>query len=66
LNPISTSKAENMKKMVPAQLHIECSAKTQYNVKEVFEAVINVVLHPPSEESIHTKQEAKGRCCIVA
>jgi Ras-related C3 botulinum toxin substrate 1 len=66
LNPISTSKAEDMKKMIKAQLYIECSAKIQYNIKEVFEAAIKVVLHPPSEDSMNIEQEAKGSCCIVA
>jgi small GTP-binding protein len=46
--PVSSSKAEDMKKCINAQAYIECSARIQYNLKEVFEAAIKVVLHPPS------------------
>jgi small GTP-binding protein len=63
---ISISKAEDMKKTIKAQSYIECSAKTQYNIKEVFETAIKVVLHPPSIDPINIDKEATGNCCIVA
>jgi small GTP-binding protein len=65
-DPISTSKAEDMKKTIKAQSYIECSAKIQYNIKEVFEAAVKVVLHPPSADPINIDKEAEGSCCIVA
>jgi Ras-related C3 botulinum toxin substrate 1 len=38
-----------MKRAINAQAYIECSAKLQLNVKEIFETAIRVVLHsqPP-------------------
>jgi small GTP-binding protein len=63
--PVSTSKAEEMKKSIGAHGYIECSAKIQYNLKEVFEAAIKVVLHPPSSEPVQNETRKDG-CCNVA
>jgi Ras-related C3 botulinum toxin substrate 1 len=57
-DPIAPSKAEAMKKAIKAQSYIECSAKTQYNVKEVFETAIKVVLHPRSADPVSTDRTA--------
>jgi small GTP-binding protein len=64
--PVSASKAEDMKKTIKAQSYIECSAKIQYNLKEVFEAAIKVVLHPPSDipEKV-VKPKKKGGCLLA-
>jgi small GTP-binding protein len=64
--PIPASKAEEMRKAINAQAYIECSARIQYNLKEVFEAAIKVVLHPPSAESASVEKEAGAGCCEVA
>jgi Ras-related C3 botulinum toxin substrate 1 len=56
-----------MKKAINAQAYIECSARIQYNLKEVFETAIKVVLHPPSAASV--KESVGGRLvswCEVA
>ncbi|KAL2931702.1 Rac-like GTP-binding protein RAC13 [Bienertia sinuspersici] len=45
--PITTSQGEELKKMIGAVVYIECSAKTQQNVKTVFDAAIKVALRPP-------------------
>jgi Ras-related C3 botulinum toxin substrate 1 len=65
--PVSVSKAEDMKKAIKAQSYIECSAKIQYNLKEVFEAAIKVVLHPPSAEAEKAPKDAAGGggCCLI-
>ncbi|XP_075510907.1 rac-like GTP-binding protein 5 [Primulina tabacum] len=44
---ISTQQGEELKKQIGAVAYIECSAKTQQNVKAVFDAAIKVVLRPP-------------------
>ncbi|KAK6143006.1 hypothetical protein DH2020_023354 [Rehmannia glutinosa] len=38
---------EELKKQIGAVAYVECSAKTQQNVKAVFDAAIKVVLRPP-------------------
>jgi small GTP-binding protein len=64
--PVPASKAEEMKKAINAQAYIECSARIQYNLKEVFETAIKVVLHPPSAVPAKVEKEAGGKCCEVA
>ncbi|KAK6920409.1 Small GTPase [Dillenia turbinata] len=44
---ISTEQGEELKKQIGALRYIECSSKTQQNVKAVFDAAIKLVLHPP-------------------
>ncbi|XP_042011702.1 rac-like GTP-binding protein 5 [Salvia splendens] len=44
---ISTEQGEELRKQIGAVAYIECSAKTQQNVKGVFDAAIKVVLRPP-------------------
>jgi GTPase SAR1 family protein len=56
--PIPTSKGEEIETAINAKRYIECSAKTQKNLKEVFETIIQVV-----------KRQRSGRrrcCCEVA
>jgi Ras-related C3 botulinum toxin substrate 1 len=53
---------EEMKKAIGAHAYIECSSKILYNLKEVFETAIKIVLHPPSAKQ---KSDA-GRGCEVA
>jgi GTPase SAR1 family protein len=45
---VAASKAEQVKNAIGAHAYIECSAKTQHNVKEVFEAAIQTYLHQSS------------------
>ncbi|KAL0906190.1 hypothetical protein M5K25_024664 [Dendrobium thyrsiflorum] len=49
---------EELKKMIGAALYIECSSKTQQNVKAVFDAAIKVVLCPPKPK--RKKKKAKN------
>ncbi|XP_049936912.1 rac-like GTP-binding protein 5 [Nymphaea colorata] len=41
--PITTAQGEELKKLIGALAYIECSSKTQQNVKTVFDAAIKVV-----------------------
>ncbi|KAK6133483.1 hypothetical protein DH2020_032776 [Rehmannia glutinosa] len=45
--PITTQQGEELRKLIGAVAYIECSAKTQQNVKVVFDTAIKVVLRPP-------------------
>jgi Ras-related C3 botulinum toxin substrate 1 len=49
--PVPTSRGEEMKRAIEAKAYIECSAKLQLNVKEVFQTAIKVVIHaqPPAQ-----------------
>jgi Ras-related C3 botulinum toxin substrate 1 len=64
--PVSASKGEEMKKAINAQSYIECSARIQYNLKEVFESAIKVVLHPPAAAPAKVESSGSGNCCEVA
>ncbi|URE46106.1 RHO [Musa troglodytarum] len=52
---------EELKKMIGAAVYIECSSKTQQNVKAVFDAAIKVVLCPPKPK----KKTRKQRTCFI-
>ncbi|GFY99016.1 RAC-like 2 [Actinidia rufa] len=50
-----SKKGEELKKMIGAAVYMECSSKTQQNVKAVFDAAIKVVLQPPKPKKRHRK-----------
>ncbi|KAF3445613.1 hypothetical protein FNV43_RR10789 [Rhamnella rubrinervis] len=56
---ISTQQGEDLKKRIGAMAYIECSSKTQQNVKTVFDAAIKVALYPPKSK----KQRKKLKAC---
>ncbi|KAJ4889180.1 Rac-like GTP-binding protein ARAC3 [Raphanus sativus] len=62
--PISTVQGEELKKLVGASAYIESSAKTQQNVKAVFDAAIKVVLQPPKNKKKKKRKSQKG-CSIL-
>ncbi|KAL0386869.1 UNVERIFIED_CONTAM: Rac-like GTP-binding protein ARAC3 [Sesamum radiatum] len=61
---VGQSLGEDLKKVIGAAAYIECSAKTQQNVKAVFDAAIKVVLQPPKQKK---KKKRKGQkaCSIL-
>lgn len=62
LAPISTAQGEELKRMIGAAAYIECSSKTQQNVKSVFDSAIKVVLCPPKPKKKNTR---KQRSCWI-
>ncbi|CAF1954221.1 unnamed protein product [Brassica napus] len=62
--PISTAQGEELKKLVGTSAYIESSAKTQQNVKAVFDAAIKVVLQPPKNKKKKKRKSQKG-CSIL-
>ncbi|KAG5010675.1 hypothetical protein JHK87_019190 [Glycine soja] len=54
-----SKKGEELKKMIGAVTYIECSSKTQQNVKTVFDAAIKVALRPPKPK----KKPRKKKTC---
>ncbi|XP_023908443.1 rac-like GTP-binding protein RAC1 [Quercus suber] len=55
--PITTAQGEELRKMIGAVLYIECSSKTQQNVKTVFDAAIKVALRPPKPKRKKPRQQ---------
>lgn len=61
--PITTAQGEELMKTIGAPAYIECSSKTQQNVKGVFDAAIKVVLQPPKAKK--KKKKAQRSCSIL-
>ncbi|KAK1274297.1 Rac-like GTP-binding protein ARAC3 [Acorus gramineus] len=62
--PITTAQGEELKKLIGAPAYIECSSKTQQNVKAVFDAAIKVVLQPPKQKK-KKKRKSQKACSIL-
>ncbi|XP_057949078.1 rac-like GTP-binding protein RAC13 [Malania oleifera] len=60
-SPVSTSEGEELRKMIGASTYIECSSKTQQNVKVVFDAAIKAVLRPSKPK----KKPQKPKPCTL-
>ncbi|KAG2692816.1 hypothetical protein I3843_08G067500 [Carya illinoinensis] len=60
--PITTDQGEELRKLIGAPAYIECSSKTQQNVKAVFDAAIKVVLQPPKQKK---KRKVQKACSIL-
>ncbi|CAA0821058.1 Rac-like GTP-binding protein ARAC1 [Striga hermonthica] len=61
--PITAAQGEELRKLIGAPSYIECSSKTQENVKAVFDAAIKVVLQPPKQKK--KKGKAQKACSIL-
>ncbi|KAG0588169.1 hypothetical protein KC19_2G221800 [Ceratodon purpureus] len=57
----SCVQGEELRKTIGAASYIECSSKTQQNVKAVFDAAIKVVLQPPKQK----KKKKKQKNCVI-
>ncbi|XP_055828627.1 rac-like GTP-binding protein 3 isoform X1 [Solanum dulcamara] len=62
LVPVTTAQGEELRKQIGAAYYIECSSKTQQNVKAVFDAAIKVVIKPPQKQKEKKKQR---RGCLM-
>ncbi|XP_038889515.1 rac-like GTP-binding protein ARAC7 isoform X1 [Benincasa hispida] len=60
---ITSSQGEELRKQIGASAYIECSAKTQQNVKAVFDTAIKVVLQPPRRREVTRKKRHRGSGC---
>ncbi|KAF3792063.1 Rac-like GTP-binding protein 3 [Nymphaea thermarum] len=63
LVPVTTMQGEELQKQIGATYYIECSSKTQQNVKAVFDAAIKVVIQPPKQKE-KSKKPRHG-CSIL-
>ncbi|CAM8935392.1 unnamed protein product [Rhodiola kirilowii] len=63
--PITTEQGEELQKLIGAAAYVECSSKTQQNVKAVFDAAIKVVLKPPPKHKKKKKKKTQRACSIL-
>jgi len=59
--PISPEEGARMAKEIGAAAFVECSARTQRGLKEVFDEAIRLVLHPPV---LKKEKERKKKCTL--
>ncbi|MFQ6638240.1 hypothetical protein Gotur_013774 [Gossypium turneri] len=64
LLPVSTAQGEELRKQIGAAYYIECSSKTQQNVKAVFDDAIKVVIKPPQKQKEKKKKPSRG--CLMS
>eukprot|EP01126_Amoeba_proteus_P058738 TRINITY_DN761_c0_g1_i5.p2 TRINITY_DN761_c0_g1~~TRINITY_DN761_c0_g1_i5.p2 ORF type:complete len:107 (+),score=15.73 TRINITY_DN761_c0_g1_i5:398-718(+) len=58
---VSEDKGKEIAKKIQAYKYIECSARTQENLQEVFQETIRAVIRPKTEENDDkTKKKKKG------
>ncbi|RZC08178.1 Rac-like GTP-binding protein ARAC8 [Glycine soja] len=60
LVPVTTDQGEELRKHIGATYYIECSSKTQQNVKAVFDAAIRMVIKPPQKQNEKRKKKPRG------
>jgi Ras-related C3 botulinum toxin substrate 1 len=63
--PISSSQGEAVKTAIGARKYIECSARFQQNLSEVFEEAVKAALNPGSSSTPMKDEMAGGSCCEV-
>ncbi|KAG6399860.1 hypothetical protein SASPL_141345 [Salvia splendens] len=61
--PITAVQGEELRNLIASPSYVECSSKTQENVKQVFDAAIKVVLQPPKTKK--KKGKAQKACSIL-
>ncbi|KAL9662327.1 hypothetical protein QQ045_027160 [Rhodiola kirilowii] len=59
LVPVTTAQGEELRKQIGASYYIECSSKTQQNVKAVFDAAIKVVFKPDQKQEKKLKKKKR-------
>ncbi|AQK56601.1 Rho-related protein from plants 8 [Zea mays] len=65
LVPVTTAQGEELRRQIGAMYYIECSSKTQQNVKAVFDAAIKVVIQPPTKLREKKKKKSRKGCSMV-
>ncbi|XP_010925886.1 rac-like GTP-binding protein 2 [Elaeis guineensis] len=57
---ITSAQGEELRKQIGAAAYIECSSKTQKNIKAVFDTAIKVVLQPPRRKDMVKKKTRRS------
>ncbi|XP_010913537.1 rac-like GTP-binding protein 3 [Elaeis guineensis] len=63
--PVTTAQGEELRKQIGAANYIECSSKTQQNVKAVFDSAIKVVIQPPQKQKEKKKKKPRRGCSLL-
>ncbi|CAI9103399.1 OLC1v1001868C1 [Oldenlandia corymbosa var. corymbosa] len=63
-NVITSAQGEELRKQIGTAAYIECSSKTQQNVKSVFDTTIKVVLQPPWRKEVARKRRHRTFGCV--
>ncbi|XP_078429011.1 rac-like GTP-binding protein RAC2 [Wolffia australiana] len=64
VSPVTTAEGEELRRLINAAAYIECSSKTQQNIKGVFDAAIRVVFQPPRAQQMVKTRKRTGRFCM--
>ncbi|XP_015059220.1 rac-like GTP-binding protein ARAC7 isoform X1 [Solanum pennellii] len=64
-NIITPAQGEELRKQIGAAAYVECSSKTQQNVKAVFDTAIKVVLQPPRRMEVSSKKRHRSTGCSI-
>ncbi|KAF9667834.1 hypothetical protein SADUNF_Sadunf15G0064500 [Salix dunnii] len=64
LVPVTMAQGEELRKQIGAAYYIECSSKSQQNVKAVFDAAIKVVIKPAQKQKDRKKKPRRG--CLLS
>ncbi|KAD6118971.1 hypothetical protein E3N88_10242 [Mikania micrantha] len=64
-NVITFAQGEELRKQIGAAAYIECSSKTQHNVKAVFDTAVKVVLQPPRRKEVMRQTMRKTSGCSI-
>ncbi|KAK4343435.1 hypothetical protein RND71_036529 [Anisodus tanguticus] len=64
-NIITPAQGEELRKQIGASAYVECSSKTQQNVKAVFDTAIKVVLQPPRRMEVASKKRHRSTGCSI-
>uniref|UniRef100_A0A2C9UB17 Uncharacterized protein n=1 Tax=Manihot esculenta TaxID=3983 RepID=A0A2C9UB17_MANES len=62
----TSSNGEELRKQIGAAAYIECSSKTQQNVKAIFDTAIKVVLQPPRRKEMEKKKRRRSSGRAIA
>ena len=65
MEPIPTSKGEDLKDKIKAQSYIECSAYKQTNMREVFDTAIRAAIYKTNNDKIDDTKKNENSCCIL-
>ncbi|XP_042460342.1 rac-like GTP-binding protein 2 [Zingiber officinale] len=63
---ITPAQRERLRKQTGAAAYIECTSKTQQNVKAVVDTAIKVVLQPPQTKESAKKKTKRSSGCLMA
>ncbi len=64
MSPITFEMGQRMAEEIDAVAYVECSALTQYNLKEVFDTAIRTVLNPPRPIKKKPVKGSRKRCVL--